>query len=98
MQHGWMVGVQECDRTAGLLARLDLEYEGRGAGMMSVLYKVIKKTSRFFHSVFNTRSSFSAGTEGGVRGLGGAHCFDGYCTMFALAQHLFSISAAVHRN
>lgn len=79
-----------------------------GVGGGSVLFRVIKKTSRAtvsFFLFFNTRSSFSARSDGGTRGGvcwrgGAAYCFDGHCTVFAQARafSFFSIGAAVHHN
>lgn len=79
MQRGWMEGVraeQERDQGGGLLARLEIKMNMRGrrwlegvGGMVSVLYRAIKKTSRAavsFFLFFNTCSSFSARTEGGA--------------------------------
>lgn len=67
--------------------------------MMSVLYRVIKKTSRAtvsFFVFFNTCSSFSARTESGVKG--------GFIVFMAIVRclhrpvYLFFIGVAVLHN
>lgn len=81
----------ECDRGGGLSARMEIKMNMGEGGGVSVLFRVIKKTSRAtvsFFLFFNTRSSFSARSDGGTRGgVGeGAYCFRGHCTMFAQAR------------
>lgn len=76
-----------------------------GGGGVSVLFRVIKKTSRAtvsFFLFFNTRSSFSArsdgGTRGGVGGRGGGLLFSRplYDVCTGPGIFLFSLSAQLY--